>query len=173
MARIAWKDRKFEFNFPAELYPELIERLRGTPARVEDRVRDAAPAILTRRDGEKWSIQENIGHLLDLDDLFLGRLDDFDRGVATLRAADMTNQKTHRAEYNSQAIEDVLDRFRRKRMKAIARLEKLSPAQFERVALHPRLNKPMRVTDMLYFQAEHDDYHLARISELIRLFSSS
>ena len=31
----------------------------------------------------------------------------------------------------------------------------------------------MRVTDMLYFQAEHDDYHLARISELIRLFSSS
>jgi hypothetical protein len=28
----------------------------------------------------------------------------------------------------------------------------------------------MRLVDMLYFQSEHDDYHLARISELIRLF---
>jgi hypothetical protein len=27
---------------------------------------------------------------------------------------------------------------------------------------------PMRAVDMLFFQAEHDDYHLARITELIR-----
>jgi len=28
----------------------------------------------------------------------------------------------------------------------------------------------MRLVDMILFQAEHDDYHLARISELARLF---
>jgi hypothetical protein len=38
--------------------------------------------------------------------------------------------------------------------------------------LHPRLNQPMRVVDLLFFVAEHDDYHLARISELIREFRS-
>jgi hypothetical protein len=29
----------------------------------------------------------------------------------------------------------------------------------------------MRVVDMMLFQAEHDDYHFARIRELIRLFA--
>ena len=63
---LKWTDRKFEFTFPVEVYPEMIERVRGTPARLEDRVKAVAPEFLTRRDGERWSIQENAGHLLDL-----------------------------------------------------------------------------------------------------------
>jgi hypothetical protein len=39
---------------------------------------------------------------------------------------------------------------------------------FGRVAIHPRLNKPMRLTDHLFFVAEHDDHHLAHISQLKR-----
>ena len=34
--------------------------------------------------------------------------------------------------------------------------------------MHPRLERPMRLIDMMFFHAEHDDYHLARISELRR-----
>jgi hypothetical protein len=34
-------------------------------------------------------------------------------------------------------------------------------------AMHPRLKAAMNVTDLAYFVAEHDDYHLARISELL------
>jgi hypothetical protein len=30
----------------------------------------------------------------------------------------------------------------------------------------------MRVIDLAFFIAEHDDHHLARISELIRLFAN-
>jgi uncharacterized damage-inducible protein DinB len=170
MPRIKWTERKFDFDFLAGLYPELIERLRGTPARAEDRTKNLPAAILTWREGERWSIQENIGHLLDLEDLFSGRLDDFDHGFPALRAADMSNQKTHRAQHNDSPIHEILAAFRREREKIIGRLENSDPADFARTAQHPRLNKPMRVVDMLYFQAEHDDYHLARISELIRLF---
>jgi len=173
MGRIAWFERKFDFSFPADLYPEMIERLRGTPARLEDRVKNLPPEILTRRDGEHWSIQENVGHLYDLETLFSGRLDDFDRGAATLRAADLTNRKTHDADHNAKNIEDILESFRRAREKTVKRIEVRAPEFFVRTALHPRLNKPMRVVDALYFQAEHDDYHLARISELIRLFGPS
>jgi len=38
----------------------------------------------------------------------------------------------------------------------------------ERTALHPRLQQPMRVLDMAFFTAEHDDHHLARMTELSR-----
>lgn len=168
MARTQWFERKFDFSFPVELYPEIIERLRGTPARIEERVKNVQAARLTRRDGEKWSIQKNIGHLLDLDELFAGRFEDYERGLEKLRAADLLNQKTHQAQHNSRPINEILREFRRGRLALVARLESQPPEYFQRTALHPRLNTPMRVTDLLYFVAEHDDHHLARISELLR-----
>ena len=58
MARSLWFERKFDFSFPVELYPEIIERLRGTPARIDERVGDVPPVLLTRRDSDKRSIQE-------------------------------------------------------------------------------------------------------------------
>jgi uncharacterized damage-inducible protein DinB len=168
MARPLWFERKFDFCFPVELYPEIIERLRGTPARIEERVSKVPTALLTRRDDDKWSIQENIGHLLDLDELFAGRFEDYERGLERLRAADLLNQKTHQAQHNSRPAEEILREFRRGRFALVARLESQPPEYFRRTALHPRLNTPMRVTDLLYFVAEHDDHHLARISELLR-----
>ena len=55
---LKWTDRSFQFTFPVEVYPEMIERVRGTPARLEDRVQSIAPEILTRRDGERWSFEK-------------------------------------------------------------------------------------------------------------------
>jgi uncharacterized damage-inducible protein DinB len=166
--RTPWFERKFDFTFPVELYPEIIERLRGTPARIEERVKGVPPLILTRRVDEKWSIQENIGHLLDLDELFSARFEDFEHNAEILRAADLLNRKTHQAHHNAQPLDKILAEFRRGRLALVARLDAAPPDYFRRTALHPRLNAPMRVTDLLYFVAEHDDHHLARISELLR-----
>ena len=173
MARIKWIDRKFDFAFPAELYPELTERFRGTPARIEERITNLPSAIVARQDGGSWSIQENVGHLLDLEELFAWRLDDYDANLRSLRPADMTNRKTHEALYNKRPIENIVKEFRSARAGNVQRLREYDSSYFSRSAMHPRLNKPMRVVDMIYFQAEHDDFHLARISELIRQFSST
>jgi uncharacterized damage-inducible protein DinB len=167
-ARIAWFDRTFNFDFPADTYPELMERLRGTPARLDERVRPLPRTILTVRDGVKWSIQEQAGHLMDLEVLWMGRVDDFVRGAEMLRAADLTNQRTHDANHNQQDIEALLAGFRVERLALIKRLESFAPADFANTALHPRLNQPMRVCDCMSFIAEHDDYHLARITELVQ-----
>ena len=169
---LKWTDRTFQFTFPVEVYPEMIERVRGTPARLEDRVKSIAPEILTRRDGDRWSIQENAGHLLDLESLFRQRLDEYLAGAETLHAADMSNRKTYEAGHNSVPVAAILRDFRKQRMKIVARLDDLDAEIFARSAFHPRLAVQMRLVDMIFFQAEHDDYHLARISELARLFAS-
>jgi uncharacterized damage-inducible protein DinB len=169
-ARIKWTDRRFDFNFLVELYPEMIERVRGTPARLEDRIRSLSAEVLTRRDGDRWSIQENAGHLLDLESLVIQRIEEYVAGVATLHAADMSNRKTYEADHNAVAVASILRAFREQRTRVVARLEGLEPEMFARSALHPRLNVQMRLVDMILFQAEHDDYHLARISELMRVF---
>ena len=166
--RIRWIDRVFDIEIPVDIHPELLERVRGTPARLEERIALLSPALLRRREEGKWSIQEHAGHLFDVDLLFLGRLDDYETGLPTLRPADMTGRKTFEADYNAREIESVLKSFRDQRIRYVERLQGWGPQEFGRTALHPRLGKPMRVCDMLYFQAEHDDYHLARIGEMIR-----
>lgn len=172
-ARVKWTDRKFNFDFPAELYPEMIERLRGTPARLEEHTRSLGPEILRRRDGERWSIQENAGHLLDLESLVTQRLDEYLASATTLHAADMSNRKTYEAQHNEVAIAQLLRDFREQRLALVQRLDALDADVFGRAAHHPRLNVSMRLVDMIYFQAEHDDFHLTRISELRRLFGCS
>jgi uncharacterized damage-inducible protein DinB len=166
---LRWTDRHFAFDFPEDLFPVVIERLRGTPARIEDKVRYLSPTLLTRRDRHAWSIQEHIGHLLDLDELHAGRLDDFLAGAEVLRAADMTNRRTHEADHNRRPLADLLAAFRRERELFVARLDGWDPGLIGLTALHPRLNQPMRVIDMAFFTAEHDDHHLARMTELVSL----
>ena len=170
--RIKWTDRRFDFTFPAGLYPEMIERLRGTPARLEDRISSLPAVVLRRRDGERWSIQENAGHLLDLESLVMERLNQYLAGATELHAADMSNRKTYEAGHNSVPAASILSDFREQRIKIVARLDDLDAEVFARSAFHPRLAVQMRLVDMMFFQAEHDDYHLARISELARLFAS-
>jgi uncharacterized damage-inducible protein DinB len=171
MDKMPWIDRRFKFDTPVTLFPALLERLRGTPARAEERVRGIAPATLTRRDGETWSIQENLGHLLAVEALWRGRLDDFDARLAALRPADMENRRTKAADYNQQDLGEILADFRASRLRLVDRLGQLDERGVERAAHHPRLNQPMRVLDMVVFAAEHDDHHLARISELLRAFA--
>ncbi len=163
-----WTDRHFTFDLPDSFFPLVVERLRGTPARIEDKVRRLAPEVLTRRDGEAWSIQEHVGHLLDLDGLHSGRLDDFLAGLPVLRPADMANRKTWEAEHNRRPIEELLAAFWEERERFVARLDAWDEGLVSLTSLHPRLQKPMRVIDMAFFTAEHDDHHLTRTTELAR-----
>jgi hypothetical protein len=164
-----WVEREFEFNLPIGVFPCVVERLRGTPARLAELARGLTREALTLKPGGLWSIQEQAGHLLDLDELHEGRLEDYARGSAVLRAADMRNRKTEEAGHNAARLEDLLDAFRAARQSFVRRLEALTEAEVAASALHPRLQKQMRVIDLAYFTAEHDDHHLAAISELRRL----
>ena len=163
-----WFSRKFTFYFPAELYPNLRVRLRGTPTRLEELTRGVPVELLTRAPEGAWSIQENAGHLWDLEELWARRIEDYAAGAERLAAADLTNAKTHNARHNDSPLAQVLAAFRQAREAWLARIDDWSPAAFGRTALHPRLDQRMRLVDHLYFVAEHDDHHLARIWELRR-----
>jgi uncharacterized damage-inducible protein DinB len=163
-----WFDRRFEFSFPAELFPNLCVRLRGTPARLEEIARAYPHERLVRKAEEKWSAQEHAGHLLDLEPLWLARVDDYLAGTVELTAADLSNRKTHEAGHNARRIEEILAGFRLARLRFVDRVGDLEAAVLARSIPHPRLKTPMRLVDHLYFVAEHDDHHLARIGELLK-----
>src|SRR5262245_31203330 len=120
-----WFDRRFELGLPVQAFPGILERLRGTPARLEDRLHGLPAATLTRCLEGTWSIQENAGHLLDLEPLWEGRLDELLLGVHTLRPADLQNRKTHDAAHNARPIDPILSNFRSERMRLVGRLQTL------------------------------------------------
>jgi uncharacterized damage-inducible protein DinB len=163
-----WFDRQFSLDLPLELAPALIERVRGTPARLEERLRGVPAEVLVRRPGEAWSIQEHAGHLLDLEPLGHRRLEDFTAGRPELAAADRENRRTHEARHNERPLAEILAGLRAERERFVAFLEEADEGFWRRVSLHPRLRTPMRPVDLLFFIAEHDDHHLAAITRLLR-----
>src|SRR5262245_32964885 len=115
MSHWPWTERPFHFDFPVSKFWDLLERLRGTPARLEERVRGLSAHVLTRREPPTWSIQQNIGHLLDLGYLPMQRIGEILAGQPVLCAADMANRKTNEANHNSVPVETLLAAFREER----------------------------------------------------------
>lgn len=169
MKKTKWFDRKFNFDNQQNIFPSIIERLAGTHARLEEKMKSIPAAILEIKPEGTWSIKENIGHLTDLEPLWQGRLQDFINGEKELRPTDLANQKTDDANHNAKSLEQLLSDFRQVRMQTIAMIENLDDEIIFRTALHPRLKTPMRTMDSFLFVAEHDDHHLARITEIARM----
>lgn len=168
MQQTKWFDRKFDFTYTENIFPSLIERLTGTPARLEEKINSLPQHILTLKPNNSWSIKENIGHLTDLEPLWQGRLEDFLNNKPTLRPADLQNTKTNEANHNSTPVEILLKDFRQIRKQTIELIQGLSQDQIFRSSLHPRLKTPMRLMDSVLFVAEHDDHHLATITALAK-----
>ena len=163
-----WLDRRFAYQPPAGEFPMIVERLRGTPARIADRVAPITRTPLHRRDGDGWSVQEHVGHLLDLEPLWSMRVEEFMAGASELSAADMSNRKTYEAGHGDRAIAAIVAEFSVARSRLVARLDSATDSDVTRIALHPRLKRPMRLIDLCFFVAEHDDHHLALVTRLVR-----
>ena len=171
MHQTKWFERKFDFNIAEDIFPSILERLEGTPVRLKEKCKKIPLNFLSVRLNNTWSIKENIGHLSDLE-TWQQRIEDIVNENPELQAADLQNKKTDLAIHNNTPVKELLLTFRKLRLQTIAIIENLNDAAFLKSSFHPRLKKPMRIVDLFLFVAEHDDHHLARISELVRILKS-
>ncbi len=166
MKQVRWFDRKFNFNNDQNIFPSIIERLGGTPVRLYSKIDYMPEEILADQLDGRWSVKQNIGHLIDLEPLWMGRLKDVLEGTEMMRSADLENKKTHSANHNDRDVDDLLKEFDRVRSQMVSDLVELDESQIFKYALHPRLKSPMRIIDLFQFVAEHDDQHLAQMTEM-------
>ena len=159
--QLGWLDRNFAFDQQVGVFPVLLERLRGTVARAKDIVLNVPEEMLAERVANRWSVKEHIGHLIDLERLNHQRLHEFLSRVGILSPADMENRHTEKGGHRSIPIANTTARLASGRAPFIKRLEALTENEVAIVAVHPRLQKPIRLLDWVYFLAEHDDHHLA------------
>ena len=169
MQQVNWFERDFTFKPQQNLLPSILERLMGTPVRLEEKLAGLSSNLQTQRVDATWSIKENAGHLTDLEPLWQGRIEDVLTGKTELQPTDLQNGSTFLANHNATPTHELLAAFRQARARTVRLLATLDEADALKSALHPRLKTPMRVLDLALFVAEHDDHHLARMSELVRL----
>lgn len=163
---IKWFHRKFNFNDLEGTLPSILERLQDAPLRLENKISGIPEKYYTRKLGEAWTIQEQVGHLGDLESLWESRFKDFLKGKEVLTEADLSNTKTYQAGHNQRNMQELLKDFRDKRHMLCIILRSIGHKAEQWLSKHPRLGTPMRPIDLAYFVAEHDDHHLAAITQL-------
>ena len=161
IAQTAWTERKFEFNFQVGVFPVIVERLRGAPMRLEAMLRNTARKTLDQRRGDKWSIIDQVNHLCNCEEVWLGRVQDI------LARKQIFEPRTLKTALQSEEIQVLLFRFSLARNKLIHLVENMDEPTASLTINHPRLQKPIRLMDSLFSTAEHDDHHLAKIRELL------
>jgi uncharacterized damage-inducible protein DinB len=158
---VPWVQRRWSFDLPLGALPALIERLVGTPVRAMALVTGLPETILQVRPSRGWSVKEHLGHLNDLSELDMRRLDEFLSGAAILSAADPSNHRTEDGNHRETPIANLLTALREHRERLSLRFEKLTESEVSATAVHPRLGVPLRVIDWAQLVADHDDHHLA------------
>jgi uncharacterized damage-inducible protein DinB len=173
MERVTWFERKFNFDYKENIFPEILQRLKETPSRLTNIIKTIPDELLQMRPGGKWSIKENIGHLTDLEPLWQLRLNDIISGAAELSPADLSNTKTDQANHNSKTAKELIHDFTMVRTQTLLMLGKIDEQIIFKSSIHPRLKTPMRTMDLFLFVAEHDDHHLATISTIAQQLRST
>lgn len=158
-----WFDRKFDFSFGVEEFNGLIQRLGNSPFKLSDLVADMPVEIQSIKIESKWSIKENIGHLIVLEPLWRARVLDIKEQREVMSPADLSNTLTNDSDFNSTELEKLLRDFESERGKTLELLSSLLPYDLTKTSMHPRLSQPMRVVDLMYFVAEHDQHHFDTI----------
>lgn len=163
MHRTEWFQRQFPAISDNGVLPGILERLAGTPARLRAMTAHARPIP----PASGWTAAKELGHLSDLEPLWLARVQDILAGRSDLTVADLTNRTTTDADHDRYPLPVLVDRFEPQRRALVAALRAATDADLARSARHPRLGTPMRLVDLAYFVAEHDDHHMARLRELL------
>ena len=165
MKKTPWFERDFPAIEDNGRFPTILERLAGTSARLAVKIKHLKGDLPLSQAGQ-WSIKKEIGHLIDLEPLWLIRAKQILRGERNMLAADLTNRQTHQADHDAQSVATLIKQFGKERPKLLKILQYIKEEDLEKAAIHPRLGTPMRLIDLAFFVAEHDDHHLAQITFL-------
>lgn len=166
-----WFERTFDFSFDVEQYATIYQRLQQAPGTLATLIQQIPEELLTVKPDGKWSVKEHIGHLSLLEPLWRTRIQDILEKKPTLTPTDLDNKKTSEAGFNNVPVADLLQKFVEERKETLALLDRINVKNQQGTSLHPRMQQPMRIIDILYFTAEHDAHHAGVIAELINVNS--
>ena len=81
--------------------------------------------VSTRKMGDKWSVNENIGHLILLEGLWRISFKDIKEGKPDMSPADLNNTATDESSFNNMLVEELIKYLARERHKTNCNASKI------------------------------------------------
>jgi hypothetical protein len=148
-----------------------IEQLRAFPAQLQAVVASLNDMQLRFKPANEWSVIENIGHLIDIDELYVGRVD---RILAEERPAFPRFEPdpiVAAKGYQQMNGHDVLQQFITTRQATIDGLSTIEPDELDRAGMHAVYGE-MTLRRLVEQLANHDQKHLVQIHETLAAYAA-
>jgi hypothetical protein len=145
----------------------LISALMTAPGVIIPLIREVPPEILKRRPSPaKWSAYEHAIHLSQSDASFLARLDMILSTPEPFVEVILNSAEDEAGAMLEINLDESLERYVRERAALVKRLEKLSPDEWQKTAVHEAFNH-YSVFIMFRHLLNHEMLHAYRIEELL------
>jgi uncharacterized damage-inducible protein DinB len=147
---------------------QRMQRLTRTADELAAAVKGQSDAVLSRRpDAKNWAAKEIVCHLRDAEESFGGRFEqilamDTDPKVGGPNADRIAEER----QYLRNDTTDALAAFRRRRQETLEVFGKLTPAQWDKGAIHPVRGR-ITIDGFLTLMAWHDDNHLDQLARAL------
>ncbi len=147
----------------------VLEILETTPVKLQREISTLSLGEMkTRPAPGKWSIQEVLAHLEDIEEVGMrARVAAMIEQENPLLPAIDQEARAATGRYNRRDPRRSLASFTRRRRANLKRLRKLRPAQFKRKGLHATVGE-ISVEELIHEWAFHDLGHLKQILEIKR-----
>ncbi len=159
-ALVKWFDRNFDLDIDNYRYEDSLTRLAYFPVILKQLLENCRKSIATVKVVGKWSIHKNIGHLILLEKLWSSRFQDIKGGNQNMSSADLNNFATDQASFNKYPLNNLTKSLVHERGQTIALLQNMNEEDFLKTSIHPRLNRPMSILELMHFVSEHDTNHM-------------
>lgn len=150
-------------------FHDNVQRLVEFPQQLAQVVQALTDAQLRFKPVNEWSVIENIGHLIDIDELYVGRVDrilaeerpEFPRFEPDPIVASKGYQQMHG--------HDVLQQFMTTRQATIDGLSTIEPDELDRAGMHAVYGE-MTLRRLVEQLVNHDQKHLVQIHETLAAY---
>jgi hypothetical protein len=162
-----WAERQLSFGKGLEELPVMLERVKGTTARLRNLTSHVPRERLLLRPYGQWSVVDHIGHLIYLQDRSEEHVDDFVSRRNELCQIDLSDQASILDLHRRQELGDLIEEFRLKRDYFVRRIQDMDPGALRHQALNRCRGVRMTIVDTILYVAEHDDHHLASMRNIL------
>jgi hypothetical protein len=147
-----------------------LDALAAFPETLKRNIQNHDAAALRHKQGSEWSAVEVIGHLIDVNAIWFGRIQQMLSAERPTLAAPNVDESVQRNDYQNKQKDFLLITFAERRAELVDFLRGLKPMHFERVGIHPTRGE-VTVADGIAILANHDRMHNEQLEQAIAAFS--
>ena len=147
-----------------EHFAAHIAKLSDFPARLHTFVTPLTDTQLRFRPQDKeWSILENIGHLIDIDRLYVERVDLILSSERPQFAPFNPDEHVSAGNYQTKSLTELMTTYTELRLATVAGLSTIAPDELTRVGIHARFGE-ITVARLVEILANHDEVHYTQMN---------